>query len=73
MPRLLLAWLLLTVLAIFPEAGLVLFMAIYHWVRLVVLVVPVVLVVQSVLVLVLLVVVLAVVMVTIIWFSLIEK
>lgn len=30
-PRLLLAWLLLTVLAIFPEAGLVLFMAIYHW------------------------------------------
>ena len=30
--KLLLAWLLLTVVYIFPEAGLVLFMAIHHWV-----------------------------------------
>ena len=30
--KLLLAWLLLTIVYIFPEAGLVLFMAIHHWV-----------------------------------------
>ena len=31
----LLAWLLMMVIYIFPEAGLVLFMSIYHWVRLI--------------------------------------
>ena len=31
--RLLLSWLLLNVVTFCPEAGMVLFMAIYHWVR----------------------------------------
>lgn len=31
--RLLLAWILLSALLICPESGMVLFMAIYHWVR----------------------------------------
>ena len=33
--KVLLAWLLMMVIYIFPEAGLVLFMSIYHWVRLI--------------------------------------